>query len=63
MSGNIDAEILESIINYKTYLKSMSGKTIQNSIETTLPTLLSEKHELEASSMSGDVKILFKGKK
>lgn len=63
MSGNIDAKILESIINYKIYLKSISGNTIQNSIETTLPTLLSEKHELEARTMSGNVKILFKGKK
>ncbi len=63
MSGDIDAKILESIMNYRTYLKSISGKTIQNSIETISPTLLSEKHELEVSSMSGDVNILFKGRR
>lgn len=63
MSGDIKVEILESIINYETYLKSMSGDTIQNSIEKNTPTLLKEKYELEASSMSGDIEILFKGKR
>jgi len=63
ISGDIDAKILESIINYKTYLKSISGKTIQDSVETVSPTLLSEKHELEADSISGDVNVLFKGKR
>lgn len=63
ISGDIDAKILESIINYRTYLKSISGKTIQDSVETVSPTLLSEKHELVANSISGDVNILFKGKR
>lgn len=63
ISGDIDAKILESIINYRTYLKSISGKTIQDSVETVSPTLLSEKHELVANSISGDINILFKGKR
>lgn len=63
MSGDIDVKILESIINYRTYLKSMSGKINQYSQETISPKLLREKHELEASSMSGDIKVLFKGKR
>ena len=63
MSGDIDVEILESIINYRTMLKSMSGDTIQNSIEVMQPTMLNKKYQFEAETMSGDINILFKGKR
>ena len=63
MSGDIDAKILESIMNYRTYLKTMSGRTSQESIERFSPEMLREKRELNASTMSGDVQVIFKGKR
>lgn len=62
ISGKINAKILESILNYKLFLKSLSGNTIQDSVESISPKMLSKKYQLEASSISGDIKILFKGK-
>lgn len=63
VSGDVDAEILESIINYQTFLKTINGSTIQRSDERISPVILSEKHELNANSVNGDIKILFKGKR
>lgn len=63
MSGDVAVKILESIMNYRTYLNSMSGTVLQESIEKASSIMLSEKHKLEATTMSGDIKVLFKGKK
>ena len=63
ISGDVKASILESIINYKTSLNSTSGDTIQNTSETESPILLSDKHHLEIKTISGDINVLFKGKR
>ena len=63
MNGNIDVRILESIINYRTYLKTLNGDMHKNTIETISPILLDEKHELEATSLNGDINVLFKGRR
>lgn len=61
-SGNIEATILESILNYQTSFHSYSGITIKDSIETESPKILSKKKELKANSKSGNIKLLFQGK-
>ena len=35
----------------------------KNTIETISPILLDEKHELEATSLNGDINVLFKGRR
>lgn len=62
LSGNIDMTIIESILNYRALLKSLSGRTIQESVEKTVPEMLETKRQLEANSLSGNVKLIFKGK-
>lgn len=61
MSGNIDLEICESILNYKASLSAMCGKTQQDHIDTANNVNDIEKRKLNASTMCGDVKVLFKG--
>lgn len=63
VSGDISAKILESMLNYKTYLKTVSGDRVQESIETVSPTMISQKHQFEAEAVSGDIEIIFKGKR
>lgn len=57
--GNITAKIAESITNYETFL---NGSTNCKSTETMPPTVLSNKHRLEAEASSGTIDIEFKGK-
>lgn len=61
-SGNIDMKILESVLNYQLFLKSI-GTKVQNETNSVYPVILDKKHELELESQSGEVKVLFKGKK
>ena len=61
MSGDIDATILESILNYQISMKTISGKTRQQSNETTAPKIYPKKHVLDLETISGDINLLFKG--
>ena len=63
ISGDIDASIAESILNYYAKLSSISGKTTQCSVETKQPQIVYDKSTFEAETISGDIKVLFKGKK
>ena len=62
-SGDIDINIINSILNYEVLLKTLSGEAVQKSIETSSPIILDTKNSLEAKTLSGDIKVLFKGKK
>lgn len=62
-SGDIDINIINSILNYEILLKTLSGEAVQKSIETSSPIILDTKNSLEAKTLSGDIKVLFKGKK
>ena len=62
MSGNIDVEISESMLNYKTSLKTISGDAKQSTVESDVPNILADKHKINVKTVSGDVKVLFKGK-
>lgn len=61
-SGDVNMEILESALNYKLFLKSI-GARVQDEISDIYPSLLNEKHELILDSLTGNVNVLFKGKK
>lgn len=61
-SGSIDLDICESIINYNTKLNSMSGKVEQDHIDTANNINFVERRELKASTISGNIKVLFRGK-
>lgn len=64
VNGSLKAEILESILNYRTILNSMNGKASEpDTTESVLPELLTEKHQLRADTINGDIHVLFKGKK
>lgn len=63
VSGDIKATILESIINYRMALKTVSGYTSQDNFERVSPTILQIKHEIEAETVSGDISLTFKGKR
>lgn len=62
VSGDVRVEILESILNYCVSLSSVSGDTKQDYIERQAPTMLSDKRKLDIDVVSGDIKVLFKGK-
>ena len=62
MSGDVKASIVESMLNYNLNLKTMSGDTTQETIEKVSPIILESKNNFYASTMSGDIKVLFKGK-
>lgn len=61
-SGDIDVEVLESMLNYELNLSSISGDTQQRSIETVSPQIVYDKYKIDAEAKSGDIKVLFKGK-
>lgn len=60
MSGNIDLEISQSIINYETRLKAMCGNVSQNHIDTANNISEVKKRKLNAHTMSGNIRVLFK---
>lgn len=62
ISGDIDARIMESMLNYYVKLSSISGETTQRSVETKQPQIVYDKSTFEAETISGDIKVLFKGK-
>lgn len=63
MSGDIRAEIIESIINYRTSLNTMSGHVRQATTEKIQPIFADEDKTLIADSMSGNIDVTFKGKR
>lgn len=62
MCGQIDLEIRESILNYKTSLSAMNGVTEQNSVEIPNDINIVKKRILKANTMNGNINVLFKGK-
>lgn len=62
ISGDIDAGIIESMLNYYVSLSSISGETTQRSVETKQPQIVYDKSTFDAETISGDIKVLFKGK-
>lgn len=63
VSGDVRTYLLESILNYKIHLSTVSGYTEQQSLETETAKILSDKRELDVTTVSGDIKVLFKGRK
>lgn len=66
MSGDIFLELLESSDRFRTDLRSMSGDIDQIFVpgsENISINISNEKRNLEANTMSGDIKVLFKGKR
>ena len=63
-SGDVEIGILESIMNYETNLSSSSGNVISYSLEKTPPQILfNKKHMVDVETITGDIKVLFKGRK
>lgn len=61
-SGDINAEIAESIMNYSVTAKSIGGLVHQTTHETSIPKILMKKHTLDIRSTSGDIAVEFKGR-
>ena len=62
VSGDVDIEVLESMLNYDVDANTLCGDKIQRSIEKESPILLDCKNYLKINTVSGDIKVLFKGK-
>jgi len=63
VSGNISAEIYESFSNYETELSTLTGKVEREIKETKYPqSVFDDRYFLKAESISGNIKVLFKGK-
>ena len=62
VGGDVDIEILESMLNYDVDGNTLCGDKIQRSIEKESPILLDCKNYLSINTVSGDIKVLFKGK-
>lgn len=63
VEGNINAEIYESFENYEMDLKSLTGKVDKLIKETRAPQrVFDDRYSLEAETITGDIKVLFKGK-
>ena len=63
VSGDIKASLLESIINYNVSMDTVSGDTSMKTEEKATPVLLDNKNIFESNTVSGDIKVLFKGKR
>lgn len=63
ISGDVRTYLLESILNYKTHLSTVSGYAEQESLETGNAEILSDKRKLDVTTVSGDIKVFFKGRK
>lgn len=63
ISGDVRTYLLESILNYKIHLSTVSGYAEQESLETETAKILADKRELDVTTVSGDIKVLFKGRK
>ena len=62
VGGDVDIEVLESMLNYDVDANTLCGDKIQRSIEKESPILLDCKNYLRINTVSGDIKVLFKGK-
>lgn len=62
--GNVIAEIKESILNYTTLVNGNCEQSTIESMDTNnVPVFLDNKHNLNIDNPSGNIKILFKGKR
>lgn len=59
-NGDMDIKLLESLINYETFLKAKTIKNQDNEIKR--PNVLLKRHYLKCNAENGKINLLFKGK-